>query len=783
MSKLKTLFLNKKGFSLVELMVAVAILMAVVIGIFYGFTNAFQAMADSKHRTVATNLAQQKLEEVKNSAGLLYPYYSTKYYTEKLVETTNQSDKFYTVVVATNSVETNLEEVNATVSWHDRNGVQKDVRLTTLVYDLKTFADLPPNIGKVLLSADPQEGLICCREDQVSIITAEVFDEDGERFVPSGTPIIFTVDEHGSLSNDFALTDTTGRATTELTIKESHPARVSVSLGSAIVPIEPPDLEVKCNTVPSEILLSANPSTVFPNEVSEITATVKDSCGQVFTPSEDVPEVVVTFTTNHGYFDNSPGTVEKEITVDNSGKATVDLYLTEGGEIAEVIGEVEPDGDDPFSDSVEVICSEYRIMVSTQFDTISPAGGNPDETEITAFLTDMNNSPVEGKVISFTKSPGAGTLDVISAITDSEGKATAVLSNLNGGETVTVTASYENQVSDQVSVKCEQFIMSIAASPEAIIPTGSSDITVTLLDYLGNPAENYRISFFTSKGLLNNSDVYTDSNGKARTRLSGLSQGEEAVVSATFGSLNKSTTVECVNYTITIDASPSVIKDKGGQKVTITATLTKYNGYMTKDELRSIVFTATAGNLSSPATVSAWYGYRYGTAEVTLRNLTAGDYSEVTAKFTIPDSGGKKISASTVVSCLDIIRPPIIPIYTNNDKTVEVDLELIGGPYELEAVKLHWTNPFPPYRFLTIWIGEKVGNDFNYTRVFNYTGNLSNWNSNRALTENNPYVITENTKFKMRIEFDNIIKSRTVTVTFNPRYSGAKHPDIDFTIP
>jgi len=55
--------LSKKGFTLVELMVAVAILAIAAIGIFQAFSVGFQSMADAKYRTVATNIAQEKLEE------------------------------------------------------------------------------------------------------------------------------------------------------------------------------------------------------------------------------------------------------------------------------------------------------------------------------------------------------------------------------------------------------------------------------------------------------------------------------------------------------------------------------------------------------------------------------------------------------------------------------------------------------------------------------------------------------------------------------------------------
>ena len=64
--------LSKRGFSLVELMVAVAILAMVSIGIFQAFSTGFMGMTDAKYRTIANNIAQKILEEVKSKNWPLY---------------------------------------------------------------------------------------------------------------------------------------------------------------------------------------------------------------------------------------------------------------------------------------------------------------------------------------------------------------------------------------------------------------------------------------------------------------------------------------------------------------------------------------------------------------------------------------------------------------------------------------------------------------------------------------------------------------------------------------
>jgi prepilin-type N-terminal cleavage/methylation domain-containing protein len=59
--------LNLKGFSLIELMVAVVILSIAIFGIFLAFSTGFQGMADARDRTVAINYIQKTLEEYKNT--------------------------------------------------------------------------------------------------------------------------------------------------------------------------------------------------------------------------------------------------------------------------------------------------------------------------------------------------------------------------------------------------------------------------------------------------------------------------------------------------------------------------------------------------------------------------------------------------------------------------------------------------------------------------------------------------------------------------------------------
>ncbi|MCG2791747.1 MAG: prepilin-type N-terminal cleavage/methylation domain-containing protein, partial [Actinomycetia bacterium] len=56
----------QKGFSLIELMVAVVILAIAILGIYQAYSVSFTGMTDARDRTVATNYVREAMEGIKN---------------------------------------------------------------------------------------------------------------------------------------------------------------------------------------------------------------------------------------------------------------------------------------------------------------------------------------------------------------------------------------------------------------------------------------------------------------------------------------------------------------------------------------------------------------------------------------------------------------------------------------------------------------------------------------------------------------------------------------------
>ena len=113
---------NHKGFSLLELMVAVAILAIAILGIFQAYSISFMVMAVARDRTVATNYAREAMEDIKNDSSLVYNGYTF----------IGDEGKFHIEVNVTNSIggEKYLYYVITTVSWEEE---KHKVKLETLI--------------------------------------------------------------------------------------------------------------------------------------------------------------------------------------------------------------------------------------------------------------------------------------------------------------------------------------------------------------------------------------------------------------------------------------------------------------------------------------------------------------------------------------------------------------------------------------------------------------------------------------------------------------------------
>jgi prepilin-type N-terminal cleavage/methylation domain-containing protein len=121
--------LSKKGFSLIELMVAVIILAIAVLGIFLAFSSGWMGMANARDRTVATNFAREAMENVKNM--------DFDSVTNVNLGTAESVGAKFTRVITVNTESDNLKEINTKVFWTNNQGQYVDVE--TLMYINRTI--------------------------------------------------------------------------------------------------------------------------------------------------------------------------------------------------------------------------------------------------------------------------------------------------------------------------------------------------------------------------------------------------------------------------------------------------------------------------------------------------------------------------------------------------------------------------------------------------------------------------------------------------------------------
>ena len=117
--------------SLIELMVAAVILGGVIFGIFLAFSTSFLEMANARDRTVATNYAREKMEEIKNK-----PFEDIIGDPPDDPPTDIPGTKFQRKVTVVDSI-VDQKEVNTIVRWKNRKDVYIYVELVTLIYNLE----------------------------------------------------------------------------------------------------------------------------------------------------------------------------------------------------------------------------------------------------------------------------------------------------------------------------------------------------------------------------------------------------------------------------------------------------------------------------------------------------------------------------------------------------------------------------------------------------------------------------------------------------------------------
>lgn len=128
--------LNKKGFTLVELLIASAILVFALTGLLGLFISCIFLNQSNRNLTVATTHAQFVLEDIKNQNFAGIPAYSKTWTNAEIpvkwpsLTSNSLLDQEYFVISVTG---TDILDIALTVNWKDRKVRNRSITLQTLI--------------------------------------------------------------------------------------------------------------------------------------------------------------------------------------------------------------------------------------------------------------------------------------------------------------------------------------------------------------------------------------------------------------------------------------------------------------------------------------------------------------------------------------------------------------------------------------------------------------------------------------------------------------------------
>jgi prepilin-type N-terminal cleavage/methylation domain-containing protein len=283
--------LSKKGFSLIELMVAVVILAIAILGIFMAFSSGWMGMANARDRTVATNYAQEILEDIKNK-----PFEKIHPISSFQIDDT----KFYGSISLNPNTNPNIKEVTAQVTWKNWKDSGKYVEASTLIYSQFSSKQTSEAVALVLY-AYPYYNILPGSSN--TMLTVLVQDKNGNLVTDGEKYILFSVDD--PLMGDVlpsGITTQNGKATVFFTslgkfgevVIVASSTDTDLASDSVTLKITDAAVAIKLEAVPDTISTGGEPSKIY---VSLLDASYVD-------PPTTISEHLVTL-----YVKEGPGTI------------------------------------------------------------------------------------------------------------------------------------------------------------------------------------------------------------------------------------------------------------------------------------------------------------------------------------------------------------------------------------------------------------------------------------------------------------------------------------------
>ena len=643
--------LSQKGFSLIELMVAVAVLALAIFGIFHAYSVGFMGMTDARDRTVATNYVRETLEDIKNMDFLKV---ENTYFPTKEI---NTNGKIFTKSVHIDKIDDNLKEVTSWVSWYNRNNKYIEVKNTMLIQNSTIKSDTGTAV-KIVLYADPYYNvipgggivnLIAVLKDQNGNILTKWDNTENVSFSIIGSTDLDGVDvvDLGSISPTVVTLNQGSASTTFTSVSENLLGYVTIQ-ALVVLPDEgqlTDKVTLKITDSGVAINLVANPQSILINGgISSITATIVDSEGIKVTNAENL----ITFG-----IDSGPGVLEGTNPVKAvNGEANITLRSTELPGTVNITASAT----DLQTGTIKVTISEVIIVPTSISISADPISIYNDETsDITVTIKDQYGNPVgfgsadNNETIFLSLEPTNNGTIASSLFFAGESSISTVFQASSSG-TLTVTAEGNlggdvGVVNDSVTINIYNYPSTIilTASPESIKADGSSysQIKATLVDSEGIKVPNAKnlITFGINSGtgVLEGTNPVKAVNGEANIILKSTELPSTVIITASDDIGVNSGTVEViivgVPKSISMSVNPNTLA-LPNETAIITVNMVDING-------NPVEFTGEIGLLVT-GTGSGTLG---STPSIPINSITFNNQSSTSTNFYPTHEGKVEIEA------------------------------------------------------------------------------------------------------------------------------------------
>jgi len=700
---------NLSGFSLIELMVAAAILALAIFGIFQAYSTGFLGMFDARDRTVATNYVQEKMEELKNADFDTVVDEASSQIVGDIKFSRNVNVEY--INGSTNLIvagPTDLKRVTTTVNWNDRNGVIKKVESSVLLQDTQFT---PGDAARISLYADPHN-VVLPITDSTTII-AVIKDKHGNTVIDwDGSDVTFTITSEvspegdslegqlGTLS-DYAVTPVKGKASVVFTSSEAE-LQGTVTVEASVTTSDASNtftntIDIKITLGAVKIELIPDPSSIYADGFTSatITAIIQNAAGEKI----EGGQYDITFTVA------GEGTLigSNPVTSD-LGQATITLQSTTTAGIATVTAS----SPELLSDSCDVQTSGEPAGISISA-SLNPMYSD-DTSEVTVTIVDENGVPVipTAGSVTITLSTSEGSLAGDTPLTFVGVSSQSMMftpSITEGLAIIYATGTYEGSIGISVELLLVAEHIALNANPSTIPADGNSTsiITATIENVDDITVHNYigNVNFSILSGpgeILSAISVLCD-NGVATIILESGGPGI-CKIRAVSGIL-PAATIDVGFYTeathILLAATREHIPVGGGNEGTslITATI--------KDEVGTTVY-----NYDGDVKFSFLSGYdeliarfKYvtqsnyivpvfnGSASVYILSLNNSGDAVLKA---VDDPTGFLTPDELTLYIQKVLSGPTIASveYDANDKGVSFDIEVLGGDMQIDDIEVVW---------------------------------------------------------------------------------------------